>query len=105
MGGNVIDPGAIPSYELFVKEALIKRDDVILTVSSAYDNFTRYCQMRGLSAVERRQFKSLIAEVIREKFGMALRRDLKNEQGKYQSAWKNLACRSFEGTKQAEWRN
>ena len=40
--------------------------------------------------VERKHFRSFIAEVIEEEFGLSYRKDLKNEQGKWIRGWKGL---------------
>jgi len=57
---------------------------------SAYAHFTEYCVSRGLVAVERKHFRSLIAEVIKDEYGAAYRKDLKNEQGKWVRGWKGI---------------
>ena len=41
-------------------------------------------------AVERKHFRSLIAEVIKDEYGAAYRKDLKNEQGKWVRGWKGI---------------
>ena len=40
--------------------------------------------------MERKHFRSFIAEVIEEEFGLSYRKDLKNEQGKWIRGWKGL---------------
>jgi hypothetical protein len=92
VGDEVVDPTAEPAYKLFVREGVTAKPDTILTVTDAYENFTRYCQSRGFSPIDRRYFKGLITEVIKEEFGLGLRKDLKNERGKYQNGWKGLTA-------------
>ena len=41
-------------------------------------------------AVERKHFRSLIAEVIKEEYEVSYRKDLKNEQGKWVRGWKGI---------------
>jgi len=89
-GGEVVDPTEEPSYKLFVKDRLILEENELLTVESAYAHFTEHCVSRGLVAVERKHFRSLTAEVIKEEFGLSYRKDLKNEQGKWIRGWKGL---------------
>jgi hypothetical protein len=38
------------------------------------------------------QGKTRLTEVIKEEFGLGLRKDLKNERGKYQNGWKGLTA-------------
>jgi hypothetical protein len=79
-----------PAYKLFVKDRLILQANELLTVQSAYAHFTEYCVSRGLVAVERKHFRSLIAEVIKEEYGVSYRKDLKNEQNKWVRGWKGI---------------
>ena len=65
-GREVVDPSEEPAYKLFVKDRLILQANELLTVESAYAHFTEYCVSRGLVAVERKHFRSLIAEVIKD---------------------------------------
>ena len=98
VGLDLVDPGAVTSYELFVKEALLPGDSPLLTVTQAFEYFTKYCQLRNLLPIQRNVFKGLISDIIREEYGMALRRDLKNEAGKFTQGWKGLLCRPLEET-------
>jgi hypothetical protein len=82
-GGEVVDPTEEPAYKLFVNDRLILQANELLTVESAYAHFNEYCVSLGLVAVERKHFRSLIAEVIKEEYEVSYRKDLKNEQGKW----------------------
>ena len=56
--------------------------------------FRRYCSNNGLSTVERRQFKQLVADVIREIFGTNLRHDLVDQEGHCCRGWTGLALKA-----------
>ena len=63
----------------------------MLTVNECYEEFTGFCRNHEVEPVERRYFKQMIVEIIREEFGLGLRSDLKNAEGRYLRGWKGLA--------------
>jgi hypothetical protein len=78
---------------LFVKEVLTEEPQGVLTVGDAFANHLSFSKIRGLTPLQRREFKSLIAEVIREEFGVGLRHDLRSEDGRSSQGWSGLGIR------------
>jgi len=93
VGERILDPSAEPAHKLFIREGIVPEPSHDLTVHDAYINFTRYCQIHDLTPVNRRDFKNLIAEVVREEFGLGIRNDLKLQDGKWGSGWRGITCR------------
>ena len=93
LGQEIFDPKAEPPYKLFVHEAVVEDPAKTLTLPDAYDSFSLYCQTRGMKPIARKHFKSLLAEVVREEFGIGIRNDLRTEEGKWTKGWTGLTCR------------
>lgn len=93
IGGEVFDPTAEPPHKLFIREGMVVEPQQITTVKDAYQHFSRYCEIHGFTPVERKHFKSLIAEVVRGEFGLGLRNDLKVNGGRATSGWRGIACK------------
>lgn len=83
--------GLVP--KLFVKETLAKQPKAVLTVNNLFEDHLKFAEVRGLTPLQRKEFKGLIAEVIREEFGVGLRNDLRSEDGRAAQGWSNLAVR------------
>ena len=92
VGNQILDPTAEPPYKLFIRESIVRRPEQVLTVNGAYEGFDKFCSVRGFRAIERKQFKKPIAEVIREEFGLGLRNDLRDVSGRYQKGWRGISC-------------
>lgn len=75
----------------FVKAAVRREADRQLPISECYQRFSEYCANNSVATVHRNLFKQLIAEVIREEFGLGLRGDIRNPEGRCQRGWKGLA--------------
>ena len=76
----------------FVRATVKRQPDQLLAESECFQRFNEYCRNNDATAeVTRRQFKQLIAEVIREEFAVGFRKDLKDEEGRYLRGWKGLA--------------
>jgi hypothetical protein len=81
----------------FVRSTVKRQPNQLLSVGECYQRFSEYCRNNDAEAeVSRRQFKQLIAEVIKEEFGLGLRADVKNTEGRYQRGWKGLALAGVE---------
>ncbi len=63
----------------------------MLTVNECFETFNLFCHDRDVEPIERRFFKQMIVEIIKEEFGLGLRSDLKNADGRYLRGWKGLA--------------
>jgi hypothetical protein len=98
VGNSVVDPTAIPSYELFVKEGLVEKENHILTIGQTFDGYLKFCEAKAIIPVRRKEFKWQVVDLIKHEYGMSLRRDLKDEQDKFQQGWKGVACRSETST-------
>jgi hypothetical protein len=81
----------------FARYYLRPTEDAVLTVTECFDTFNEFCVERGLEPVNRRIFKPLITEVVRELYDRGLRKDVPGHNGRRQNGWKDLAA--------VEWRN
>jgi hypothetical protein len=79
----------------FVRTAVKRQPDRCLSVSECFEHFSQYCRNNQADGeVSRQKFKQLIAEAIREEFGLGYRTDLKSEAGTWMRGWKGLAVES-----------
>ena len=78
----------------FAERVLERKPNERLTVQQTYEAFQRYCEQNGLVVVNRKAFKQLMGEVVREEYGIGIRNDLLDEQGKYHRGWTGLAVRN-----------
>lgn len=63
----------------------------ILTIGQTYALFNRFAQSRNMPSIKRSDFKSLMAETIRDAYGLGVRNDLMNaETQKQQCGWLGL---------------
>ncbi|NBV23925.1 MAG: hypothetical protein EBS05_18655 [Proteobacteria bacterium] len=79
---------------MFVSRAVEPKREGQMTVNDTYNAFRRFCTNNGLTAVERRQFKQLVVDVIREEFGIGLRHDLEDAGGRNQRGWTGVALKA-----------
>ena len=76
----------------FVRATVKRQPNQLLSEGECFQHFNEYCRNNDSAAeVSRRQFKQLIAEVIREEFAVGFRKDLKDGEGRYLRGWKGLA--------------
>lgn len=94
LGNEIYDPRQEPPHKLFVQESIISAPEAILSVNEAYAAYVLFCNARGLNPVKRVSFKTLVANVINERFGITVRRDLRISCGRYFQGWKGISCRS-----------
>jgi hypothetical protein len=78
----------------FVRSTVKAEKDRLLPISECYERFSEYCRNHAVETVHRNHFKKLIVEVIREEFGLGLRGDIRNLEGRCQRGWKGLAVES-----------
>lgn len=72
-------------------ETMLERSaDGCLTVTQAYAAFTKLAQMRQLGSLKRSMFRAEMQDLMKDFYGVSLRRDVPNELGKHQEAWKGL---------------
>ena len=75
----------------FVGQLIKPQPGRLLSISDCYAGFSGYCRNNGVEPVARRQFRQLVVDIIKEEFGLGLRADLKNAQGRCERGWKGLA--------------
>ena len=69
----IVDPNQEPLPKIFVFQALAPHPDAAVTVSDCFQQYRQFCRSKGLNALERAEFKTIVAEVIREEFDLKLR--------------------------------
>jgi hypothetical protein len=82
-----IEPNEEPSYQLFVKKAIMREPGGKVTVADAFHQYYEFCKSQGQPPLTRQEFKHLVAEVIREQFNIGLRHDVLTESGKQGHGW------------------
>jgi hypothetical protein len=85
--GKFIEPNEEPSYQLFVKRAIVKEPAGKVTVADAFHRYYEFCKSQGQQPLTRQEFKHLVAEVIREQFNVGLRHDVPTASGKQGHGW------------------
>jgi len=74
-----------------VETLLESRAEACLTVTQAYDVFCRLAQQRQLSPLKRSMFRATMQDLVRERYGLALRNDVPDTENRHQQAWRGLA--------------
>jgi hypothetical protein len=74
-----------------VETMLEPREGAILTVTQAYQMFCDMGRQRNLNTLKRSIFKEMMRDLIRNKYGMALRNDVPDSENRQQQAWRGLA--------------
>lgn len=93
ISGKIVEATAKPSYELFVEKAVTREAASALSVSDAFHRYFNFCREHQMSPLTRAEFKSLVAEVVREQFGCGIRRDVPGKNGKQAEGWIGLSLR------------
>lgn len=93
VNGKVIDPNEEPTYMVFVKRGIVRQPEAKLTVADAFHRYYKFCKDSGNQPLTKAEFKSLVAEVIREEFKIGLRHDIPNQDGKLNHGWLGIDCR------------
>ena len=73
-----------------VETMLEQREGSILTVTQAYQYFCRLSEERSLGRLKRSMFRELMRDLIRDRYGMALRHDVTDALNRHQQTWKGL---------------
>ena len=60
-------------------------------MNDCYQEFSGFCRNNGIEPVQRRFFRQLIVDVIKEEFGVGFRSDLRDAEGRFLRGWKGLA--------------
>jgi hypothetical protein len=90
--GKLIEPLAVPSYELFIKQTVTRKPHNAFTVSDAFSRYYQFCQALGVETLTRAEFKGFATEVIRDLFQIGLRRDVIGPSGKQSEGWHGIGC-------------
>jgi len=75
----------------FIQSTVKERPGHLLSVNDCYVGFEGFCRNNGIEPVQRRFFRQLIVDVIKEEFGAGFRSDLRDAEGRYLRGWKGLA--------------
>jgi len=73
-----------------VETMLEQRPDSILTMTQAYEVFCKLSQQRSLGQIKRSMFKEMMRDLIKDEFGLGLRRDVLDPANKQQVGWQGL---------------
>jgi len=73
-----------------VETMLSHSNNDCLTVTQAYNHFCRLAELRQLGSIKRSVFKTTMVDLMLDRFGLALRRDVPDALGKHQEAWKGV---------------
>jgi hypothetical protein len=76
----------------FARESLQKDGTESLTVAQCYDAYVNFCNDRGWTPMARKRFSSSIGDTVAREFGLTLRNDIRDANGKAQRGWKGLHC-------------
>jgi len=78
------------SHGQFAIRCLRKDGNATLTLTDAFAAYVEFCNDNGWAAITRNRFGRLMPEVVVQKFGAAIRRDIKDSDGKQQQGWKGI---------------
>jgi hypothetical protein len=88
--GRYIEATEEPSYQQFVNRAIVREPEAKLTVGDAFHRYYQFCKSNAMTPLTRSEFKNLVAEVIREQYGLGIRHDVPDERGKQGHGWMGL---------------
>jgi len=91
--GRWVEANAEPSYQQFVKKAIVREPASKLTVGDAFHRYYQFCKDNAMKPLTRPEFKDLVAEVIREQYNLGIRHDVLDERGKQSQGWMGIDCR------------
>lgn len=80
------------SHGVFVREALVSDREAELTANDCFEAYVSFCTERGWRALTKNKFSSAIGDAIIRRFGITLRHDVSDGDGKAQRGWKGLRC-------------
>ena len=89
--GRFIEATDELSYRLFVKETITPDPCASVTVPEAFNRYMVFCARNHLSALQRTEFRALVADVIREQYHLGIRHDIDNGRGQTTHGWRGLS--------------
>ena len=75
---------------VFAKECLMKDATASLTVAQCYEGYVEFCNNRGWTAMAKKKFNNSIGDTVTRLFGLTVRNDIPDVNGKSQRGWKGL---------------
>lgn len=91
INGKIVEPELESPHEIFIQQQVIPAPDGVLLLREFWNYFEQFCDFKGVPKTSRKHLRKEAASMIKEKFGVALRKDLKDEQGRWLTGWKNLS--------------
>ncbi|HOX59194.1 MAG TPA: phage/plasmid primase, P4 family [Candidatus Paceibacterota bacterium] len=77
---------------VFARECLHREEGASLTVAKCYEGYVAFCNERGWVTMPRKRFSNVIGDTVTRQFGLTLRHDLSDDNGKNQRGWRGLIC-------------
>lgn len=93
INGRFVEAEDEPSYQVFVRKAIVREPAAKLTMGNAFHRYYQFCKDNAMQPLTRSDFKDLVAEVIREEYDLGLRHDVLDERGKQTHGWLGIDCR------------
>jgi phage/plasmid-associated DNA primase len=81
------------SHNVFVREALNRAEGERLTVQDCFAAYVEFCTERGWTSQTRNKFAQLIGDAVARTYGITVRHDIKDDDGKAQRGWHGLQLR------------
>lgn len=78
---------------VFARECLVRTEDGTgaLSLGDCYEDYVSFCNTRGWVAMPRKRFSNAIVDTVTRQFGVTLRHDLSDDNGKNQRGWRGMA--------------
>lgn len=80
-------------HTYFVREELIRAAGQELTVTDCFAAYVEYASERGWVALSRHKFGHVIDELVARQYGLTMRHDVSDDNGKAQRGWRGLSLR------------
>ena len=77
---------------VFARECLHREERGVLTIARCYEAYVTFCNERGWVAMPRKRFSTVIGDTVTRQFGLTVRHDLADDDGKNQRGWRGLIC-------------
>jgi P4 family phage/plasmid primase-like protien len=77
---------------VFAKECLHKDGMESLPVAHCYEAYVKFCTEHGWTMMPKKKFSNCIVDTVTRLFGLTLRNDILDENGKAQRGWKGITC-------------
>jgi P4 family phage/plasmid primase-like protien len=81
------------AHNLFARQALVHAAGKELTVQDCFAAYVEFCNARGWTTLTKNKFSRDIGDVVARVYGITVRHDIKDANGKDQRGWKDLQLR------------